>query len=250
MIERRPSANTARKIAKDPSEMIDGASHLAFHTFKRTNLLAAVNTLGRVLPWNRLSLLTLEESALLNKACEQTGLDDFGDESLFERLGILLQSFKTDARLNFIGRVCAHSDILRILCNRLRLQADRKCHPEIADQLIRQPLFITGLPRTGSTLLHALLAQDPASRSPRVWEVMHPSPSPEKTTYDSDPRIRQTDSELKWLDILMPDFKKVHLLDARLPQECIAIMGHAFMSFVFESMYFVSSYRIWHEDPR
>jgi hypothetical protein len=81
-----------------------------------------------------------------------------------------------------------------------------------------------------------------------VWEVMHPSPPPETATYDSDPRIFQTQSELKWLDVLMPDFKRVHLIDARLPQECIAILAHSFMSYVFESMYFVSSYRIWHED--
>ena len=156
--------------------------------------------------------------------------------------------FESDARLNLIGRVCAHSEMLRLLCNRIRMVEDRKRCPEIAQQTIRRPLFITGLPRTGSTLLHALLAQDPTSRAPLVWEVMHPSPHRGKASCFSDPRITKAARELKWLDILMPGFKTVHLIDARLPQECIAITGHAFSSYVFESMFFVSSYRIWHED--
>ncbi len=226
----------------------NGVSRPAPHGSKHSKLLRAVNTLGRWFPEDGFSLLTLDESDLLKKACKKTGLHDFGDDSLRQRLGILLHSFRTDAHLNFIGRVCAVNDILRLLCNRLRLQEDRKRHPEIAAQTIRRPLFITGLPRTGSTLLHSLLAQDPASRSPKVWEVMHPSPPPETASYDSDPRLAETDRELKWVDILMPDFKTAHLLDARLPQECIAITGLSFMSYVFESMYFVTSYRLWHED--
>jgi hypothetical protein len=224
------------------------ASLLAPERFKRARLLNAINTLGRLLPKNGHSFLPLEAGALVKKAQEQTGLDDFGDDALFQRLEILLQSFETDAHLNFVGRICVHSDILRVLRNRLRLVEDRKHNPGIADQVIRHPLFISGLPRTGSTLLHALLAQDRTSRVPMVWEVMHPSPPPEATTYHSDPRISKTEKELKWLDVLMPDFKKVHLIGARLPQECIAILAHSFMSYVFESMYYVSSYRIWHED--
>jgi hypothetical protein len=229
-------------------EVNESVRRLTPYHSKRWKLLKAVNTLGRLFPEDGFSLLTLDESALIKKAREQTGFDDFGDDALLQRLGILLPSFRTDAHLNFIGRICVQNDLLRMLCNRLRLVADRKRHPAIADQVIRRPLFITGLPRTGSTLLHALLAQDPTSRAPKVWEVMHPSPPPEKASYDSDPRILQTDKELKWVDVLMPGFKTAHLLDARLPQECIAIMGHSFMSYVFESMYFVSTYRIWHED--
>jgi hypothetical protein len=76
---------------------------------------------------------------------------------------------------------------------------------------------------------------------------MHPSPPPERFSYDHDPRIAITARELKWLDIIMPGFKRVHMIDARLPQECIAITGHSFISYLFESMYFVYSYRAWHD---
>ena len=181
-------------------------------------------------------------------ACRKTGLDDLGDDLVFQRLAILLNSLKTDARLNFFGRICAHSDILRLLCSRIQLVEARKRHPEIAEQRIRRPLFITGLPRTGSTLLHALLGQDPAARVPKVWEVMHPFPPPETASYHDNPSIGRTAKDLKWFNLLVPEFKKVHLIDARLPQECIAIMAHAFLSYVFESIYFAASYRIWHED--
>lgn len=214
----------------------------------RQRLLAVFNAFGRVFPQNGSAFPTLGEPALLEKAGRLTGLDDFGDESFREPLGILLQALHTDARLNLVGRIAAHNDVLRLLCNRLRLVDDRKKHPAIPDQIISRPLFITGLPRSGSTLLHALLAQDPALRAPATWEVMYPSPPPERARIHSDPRLARTARDLKWLELLMPDFKRVHLIDARLPQECIAITEMAFMSYVFESMFFLSPYRQWHED--
>jgi hypothetical protein len=76
---------------------------------------------------------------------------------------------------------------------------------------------------------------------------MHPSPPPEKASYATDARITTTARELKWLDLLMPDFETVHLIDARLPQECIAITSHDFRSYTWETMYTVPSYRAWHD---
>jgi hypothetical protein len=229
-------SNTAKRTARPAS-----------HTLGNGGLQGLIGWICRHLPANGFSLFSLDEKTLLNKASKLTGLHDFDDESFHHAFAVLLKSIESDAHLNFVGRVCVHSDILRMLCNRLRLQEDRRRNPRIADQIITRPLFITGLPRTGSTLLHALLAQDVASRAPQIWEVMHPSPPPERASYNNDPRISKTAGELKWLDIIMPGFKRVHLIDARLPQECIAITGHAFISYVFESMYFVDSYRSWHD---
>ena len=213
----------------------------------RSKLLRLVNAMGRSLMGNGVSWLSLDEKILLGKACKRVGLDDFGDDSFLEPLRLLLNSYETEAELNFIGRICVQNDILRLLGNRLRLVEDRKRFPEIAAEIIRRPLFITGLPRSGTTFLHALLAQDPAHRAPQVWEVMHPSPPPDKGSYDSDRRITKTQLQLKSIDFLMPDFRAVHLIDARLPQECIAITNHDFRSHVFESMYFVPSYRTWYD---
>ncbi len=213
----------------------------------RSKLLRLVNALGRPLLNQGLSWLSLDAEFLLDKSCRQVGLDDFGDNSFREPLKILLNAFKSEAELNFIGRICVQNDILRMLANRLQLVADRQRFPEIADEIIQRPLFITGLPRSGTTFLHALLAQDPAHRAPLVWEVMHPSPPPEKASFYSDRRIAKTQLQLKSIDFLMPDFRTVHLIDARLPQECIAITSHDFRSHVFESMYYVPSYRAWYD---
>jgi hypothetical protein len=210
-------------------------------------ILRMINAAGRRFLQNGFSWLHLDERTLIDKSCKRTGLDDFGDTSFLEAFRVLLKAYETEAEFNFIGRVCVHSDTVRTLDNRLRLVADRRRHAAIAEEVIRRPLFITGLPRSGTTFLHALLAQDPDHRAPQVWEVMHPSPPPEAASYARDRRIAITARELKWIDILMPDFKTVHLIDARLPQECIAITNHDFRSYTFESMYHVPSYRAWHD---
>ena len=213
----------------------------------RSMLLRLINTIGRGFVKNGGSWMRLDEKTLLDKACAQTGLDDFGDDSFRAALKVLLRAFETEAQLSFVGRICVHGDSVRLLNNRLRLVADRRRHPAIAAEVIRRPLFITGLPRSGTTFLHALLAQDPAHRAPQVWEVMHPSPPPEKASYATDARITTTARQLKWLDLLMPDFETVHMIDARLPQECIAITSHDFRSYTWETMYAVPSYRAWHD---
>ncbi|MGO9577911.1 MAG: sulfotransferase family protein [Desulfobaccales bacterium] len=210
-------------------------------------LLRLINAAGRRFVKNGHKWLSLDEQVLLKTACERTGLDDYGDDSFREGLRVLLRSYEQDAELSFIGRICVNNDTMRLLSNRLRLVEDRRRNPGIGAEVIRRPLFITGLPRSGTTFLHALLAQDPAHRAPQVWEVMHPSPPPETASYATDRRITTTARQLKFADILMPDFKKVHLIGARLPQECIAITSHAFRSYSFETMSAVHSYRAWHD---
>lgn len=212
-----------------------------------TRLIGGVNTLSRLALNDGRSLVTLDLDALLEKSCRQTGLFDYGDPSFRTPLGILLRSFEEDARLNLIGRITVQSEMVRVLSNRLRMRRDCGLFPAISREKIVRPVFITGLPRSGTTFLHALLAQDPACRAPQVWEVMHPSPPPEAASYRSDPRIEQTRKELSWIDVLMPDFHTCHSIGARLPQECIAMTDHSFLSYLFESMYFVTSYRAWHD---
>lgn len=224
-----------------------GGSCLKPGYMKMPRLLTGINSFNHYFQKKGLKLIKLERESLMKKAVTRTGLDDFGDEQFHYPLTVLLQSFEADADLNLFGRISVYSEIIRMLCNRLLMVADRKRFPIIDSEKIVRPLFITGLPRSGTTFLHALLAQDPKCRAPQVWEVMHPSPPPTTASYATDSRIAKTEKELKWLDILIPYFKRVHLIHERYPQECIAITSHAFMSYVFESMYHVSSYRIWHD---
>ena len=210
-------------------------------------MLRSLNDVSRLALDDGRLLVKLDRETLLDKSRQITGFSDFGGTEFLEPLDILLRSFEEDAQLNLIGRITVQSETTRLLCNRLRLQADRVRYPAIAQETIRQPIFITGLPRSGTTFLHALLARDPACRAPEVWEVMHPSPPPEAASYPSDPRIAGTRKELSWIDILMPNFEKCHFIEARLPQECIAMTDHSFLSYLFESMYYVTSYRNWHD---
>src|SRR5207237_9429580 len=96
-------------------------------------------------------------------------LYDFGDDDFREPLSRLVKSCLREAQLNLIGRFALRSDLFRTLCNRLLMQRDRKAFPKISRQPIPQPLFIVGLPRSGTTLLHTLLAFDLNHRAPFTW---------------------------------------------------------------------------------
>ena len=208
-------------------------------------VIRAANITGGCLRRLGIEPISLDERSLLETACRETGLEDFGGDEFRELLRLVLHCLETEARLTLIGRLVARHDLLGLLTNRLRLAEDRKRHPGIASQRITRPFFIIGLPRTGTTLLHHLISQDPASRAPQAWEVMAPSPPPEEARYETDPRIDDAERKLQWLDWLAPDFKAIHPLGARLAIECIAILSHSFLSSRFHTTYRVPSYQAW-----
>jgi len=187
----------------------------------------------------------LERDALLAQARRRADDLDFEDTTFLEGLTRLLHALVTEARLNLLGRIVARDGILGHLVTRLRLEQDRRGHPEIAAQRIDRPIVITGLPRSGSTLLHSLMAQDPANRVPQMWEMVTPSPPPDTATYERDPRIEALERRLRWFDRLAPEFKKIHSVGARSPEECVVILSHSFLSTQFCSMYVVPSYQSW-----
>src|SRR5437870_3276070 len=179
---------------------------------------------------------------LIDKAKRRCGLEDFGGGEFVEPLSRLLESCHREARLNVIGKMALRSDVVRILGNRLLLERDRRIYPEIAQQTIREPLFIVGLPRSGTTLLHILLAADPQHRAPLTWEVMTPSPP---TNQNERQRIRRAARNLSSLRWLAPMFENVHALGPAMPQECVSLMSPTFLSDQFDTMYNVPSYRAW-----
>lgn len=149
-------------------------------------------------------------------------------------LGTLLHAYERQARLTPVGRLAARADVKGLLMNRLRLQRDLERYPGITDEVVAPPLVITGLPRTGTTLLHALLAEDPRHRAPLTWEVMFPSPPPGSGAAPSPRRrIARAARRLAWMERLSPGFQAIHEIGAELPQECIAITAHTFVSLRF-----------------
>ena len=204
-----------------------------------------INDIGTLLESVKLAKPNLCAERLISHAQRRTGLHDWGDGSFRVGLEQLTTALQQQAQLSQIGRIAAYFNILDHLCVRLRLVNYRAGRPEVAAQHIRKPLFILGLPRTGTTILHELIAQDPAFRSPASWEVARPVPPPTAQTYDSDKRIAAVDSLLAVLEKLCPGFRAIHAIGARLPQECVYILASAFISEQFGYMYNIPAYRDW-----
>jgi hypothetical protein len=182
---------------------------------------------------------------MVEEAVATTGLDDFGAAGWEEGLDRLLDSFAAEAQLNDLGVEIAAGDVQSYLVNRLRLVAWRAAHPAVAGGAITQPIVIVGQPRTGTTILYDLLAQDPALRAPRTWEVDHPVPPPTTATRAADPRIAEVEEKLAMTDLLVPGFRDFHPLGALLAQECVRITGHDFKSLIFSTQYRTPTYDRW-----
>lgn len=199
------------------------------------------------LAWNRIThrIADLDPEGLLSAAMRQTGLDDFGDPPCEEALLVLVESCNSEAELNLFGHLAARRHLLDLLSTRLRLRYFWRETPGILRQTIREPIFITGMPRSGTTFLHDLFAQDHENRVPRTWEVMFPFPPPVREEFDSDPRIAKAENRLRLLRWIHPSIVKAHPVGARLPQECIAITSYSLLSDEFLEMFRMPSYEKW-----
>jgi hypothetical protein len=210
---------------------------------ERAPIVYAVNAVGRLLgPWGA-PALTGEH--LLKEARRQTGLDDFGEPSFEKPFFRLLSSMEAESKMNLIGRLATRQDLLRLLINRLRLEANRKQHPAIDDVPIKRPIFITGLPRTGTTLLHRLLALDPCVRVVLTWEAMYPCPPLAARSNGIDPRVRRVERQVRWFHRMLKHINRVHPIDAHLPEECLILFSHSFLSFQFETTHRLPAYLEW-----
>jgi hypothetical protein len=207
--------------------------------------IRAFNALGRSASRLGVRGFSLAESSLLSAARAETGLDDFGPDTFRAGLGVLLASLERDAKLNPFGRYFARRQVLELLATRLRLVDWRSRHPEVEKQEIVRPLFVLGLPRTGTTLLYSLLALDPAHRSPLSWEVDDPCPPAEAASYERDPRIQKSEWRFAQLRELARGIQAIHPVGAALPQECIVITASEFTSIRFEMCFDVPTYQDW-----
>ncbi len=189
--------------------------------------------------------IELEVDALAEEARTRTGLSDFGGDLFWEPLGIFVQALNEEAELHTLGRLIVRDDLVNSLVIRLELTDWRKRHPEIAAEKVEKPIFITGLPRTGTSILHELLAQDPRHRAPLHWEVRHPCPPPETASYDDDPRIALAHRQTRFWNEIVPEYDSMHELGGRIPVECIQLMVHEFRSDELMGRHMVPSYAAW-----
>lgn len=184
----------------------------------------------------------LHPDNMLRDAERATGLSDWGGDDLREPFETLINALNSEAQLHERGVRASKQRLHDVLCGRLRLVEDRKRFPGIAGEEIKQPIFVIGLPRAGTTFLHNVLSQDPCNRSPMTWEIMFPSPPPELRTYDSDPRIEQAKAALQAQGFRSPELQAIHPFDALRPEECNFIWEFSLLSVNFSAFWNVPSY--------
>ena len=185
----------------------------------------------------------LDPAALLDKAQRQTGLSDFGGKTFHEPFEILLQSMRDEAKLNARGVFMMHRTMLRLLSNRLRTEQAFADNPALAETPIPRPLYVIGFPRTGTTLLHNLLACDPAARWMRLWEGLYPAPPPQ--SLEDDPRITEVEEWAAGFEKVAPQLAAAHKLVPRGPEECLWLIEHTFNDLIFELRAHVPTYSRW-----
>ena len=175
---------------------------------------------------------------LLDRARADTGLEDFGDGSFREGLEILTRSLRDEARLNARGEAYVYPRIVGHLRQRLQVEDWYRRHPEIDEVPVAAPLFGLGLPRTGSTALSFLLAQDPDVRYLRSWESAQPCPPP-STVVGDDPRI-----PVGAVKVLAGS--RTHVpVDVHGPMECLDLMALDFKSQIFQAFAQIPGYSRW-----
>jgi Sulfotransferase family len=187
----------------------------------------------------------LDRNRSIEQAVAATGLDDFGGDTWEEGLDRFLGDLDANAALNELGRTIVDGEIVRYLSNRLGIVAERKAHPEIGTRDVVPPIVIIGQGRTGTTILHDLLAQDPQTRVPLTWETAAPCPPPETATFETDPRIDANEATSSMVDLIIPGFRAMHPMGPRLAQECITMTASEFRSVMFPAQYRVPEYTRW-----
>lgn len=196
----------------------------------RPDWVSALNALGDR-GGDLAALVPLDEASLLAAACESTGLDDFGDDAWREPFRLLLADLDGDAALNLLGRMLMRADLVRTLVNRLRMVETRRRHPEIDGLDVRAPIVITGMGRSGTSILHELLACDPGLRAPMTWEMLHPCATPGlDADADRDARIAAADAEWRFWEAVTPEYAAMHENRGDAPNECLLITMHEFAS--------------------
>lgn len=191
-------------------------------------------------------VVPLNPDELMATAIQATGFSDFGADYWLEGFHVFIDALENEADLHLFGRIMARSDILNWLQARLGIEAAYAQNPEIEDEIIDQPVIVTGLPRAGTSILFELLAQDPQFGSPRNWEILFPYPPPEAATYETDPRIGQCEQLVTQWNRVTPTFAAMHELGAEIPNECIVAMSYTFLTENLPGQYQIPSYNAWY----
>ena len=188
------------------------------------------------------------------RAIEQAlGHPDFPAAPALDRLARFLTALEQEAALHLLGRWMTRRFLLRLLEVRMQLMDLLREDPGLQDEIIDRPLFVAGAPRTGTTILHALLSADPRHRVPEGWELLRPvpTPSPDPARFAADPRIALADHELTLPQTVVSGLRAIHAYGARRPKECLSAWSFAFLSEELTARFDVPQFDAWlqRQDP-
>lgn len=187
---------------------------------------------------------TYSGEELIARACAETGLDQFDDESFHEGLTLYISDYNAQARSEACNERNA-AYVVKALSDRLRIEDALRQRPELLERPVERPVFVFGVPRTGTTLLSNLLAADPGRRSALTWEIEHPAPPPTTATLKTDPRCLAMLEREREMQAANPDMFKFYRNSATYPNECVFWTIHDFKALLWESRGKLPNYRDW-----
>ncbi len=188
----------------------------------------------------------LDVDAMHRRAAEETGLDDFGPRDYVERLQVLVDALTQVAGLSPMGLVTFHAQVVQLLRNRLLLTDLLARHPEIHEIALVAPIIIAGLPRTGTTHLHNLLAADPALTTLPYWESLEPFPLAAEADTDPAGRRGRADAAVWFMNQAMPRFPLMHEMTTDHVHEEIQLLAIDFSTMYFETLAHVPTWEAYY----
>ncbi len=189
-----------------------------------------------------MSAVAFNAAELIAEAQEQTGFQDFGELPIAEGLDMLLQTYDRNIA-DEEGRARCRQRVVTQLATRLKCENALRTIPEIAEQTITAPIFVTGLPRSGTSALLNLLVAAPENRGLLQWEVQFPDPWPDSKPGEKDPRYDFLAKALE--DSRDSEFAKIHFVDADTPEECVLLHAYAFTGVQLGFEIMLEPYRSW-----
>ncbi len=228
-------------------------------------IIGMINMIGRLLRSIGMRVGDADTEAIIKKAMKKSEIISIIDYSFREPLDVLVQSANQQPSFSFVGRLSFRNIMIGLVSNRLKIDATLAAFPDIMERPIERPIFIAALPRTGTTILHRLFAQDASLRIPKSWEMLYPCPPPKKETYATDPqiqkveqklarlykivpqinRIHEVEQELARLYKIAPQIKRIHEVGAHLPEECIFLFANDLMGDWFNTVFDLPGYLQW-----
>jgi Sulfotransferase family len=191
--------------------------------------------------------LGFDAKVLLEEAERRAGARDFGDPAFVGPMQRLLAALEREAELNPAGRLGQQERIVGLLVNRLRTEESIRRHPEILEERIEAPIVIVGLARTGTTMLHRMLASDPRLHALLWWESRQPASPLDLPASAPDPRIADAEREVEAMLGASPELIAAHPMDAHAPDEEIMLVEHSFLSTNPEAFCRIPSFAAWRE---